>query len=181
MRAAGQEKPRRSLRGWLGNDAGAAAAEFVIVFPLIMFLFFSTVEVGIYMMRWVMLDRAVDMNVRALRLGTMSPMTADELKRRVCADTRVLQDCLGSISVELFPVSTETWTLPAQNVACVDRAENIDPVLEFTPGTENELMVVRVCLVADPVFPVTPLVLRMPLDASGGYALASVSTFVNEP
>jgi len=166
---------------WWRREDGTATIEFVLLFPLLMYLFLSSVEVGVYLMRSVLLERALDINVRALRLGTLSPMTSDELRARICADALVLKDCESSMTIELLPISTSSWTFPQEQVTCVNRDSEIDPVLEFNPGSQNEIMLVRACVIADPFFPSTSLVMDMPLDASGGYAIAAMSTFVNEP
>jgi len=163
------------------REEGNATIEFVILFPVIMFVFLSAFEVGIYLTRSVLLDRAVDINVRALRLGTMSPMTAEELKRRICNDSLIFADCMNSMMVELVPISTETWAFPADQITCVERDEDIQPVVDFIPGGQNEVMLVRACAVLDPFFASTPFVMELPLDVSGGYAIAAASTFVNEP
>ncbi len=166
---------------WFAREDGSATIEFVLLFPLLMYLFLSSIEVGVYLMRSVLLDRAVDINVRALRLGTLSPATSDELRRRICNDALVLSNCEQTMTIELTPISTTTWDFPTEQVTCVNRDSNIDPVVEFNFGTQNEVMLVRACVITDPFFNSTPLVMDMPLDATGGYAIASVSTFVNEP
>lgn len=166
---------------WFRREDGSATIEFVLLFPLLMYLFLSSIEVGVYLMRSVLLDRAVDINVRALRLGTLSPATSAELRRRICNDALVLSNCEQTMTIELVPISTTTWTFPSEQVTCVNRDSNIDPVVTFNPGTQNEVMLVRACVISDPFFSSTPLVMDMPLDASGGYAIAAASTFVNEP
>ena len=176
--------PRRFISRparWFRREDGSATIEFVIFFPFIMFLFLSSIELGVFLMRTVLLERAVDLNVRALRLGTLSPMTPEELKRRICEDALILGDCETSMAIELTPVSTETWDFPDPQITCVDRTSDIAPVVEFNPGTKNEIMLVRACVVADPFFATTSYVMDLPLDASGGYAIAAMSTFVNEP
>lgn len=172
-------KPRR--KSWLRREEGSATIEFVILFPLIMTLFLSAVEVGVFLTRAAMLDRAVDINVRAVRLGTLHPMTADELKRRICEDALILSDCENAMMIELVPISTETWNFPAAQVTCVQRDADIQPVVDFIAGGQNEIMLVRACAILNPFFGSTPFVLDMPLDASGGYAIAATSIFVNEP
>ncbi len=168
-------------RKHLKNENGSATIEFVILFPVIMFLFLSAFEVAFFLTRTVLLDRAVDINVRSLRLGTMSPMTPDELKRRICNDALIFPDCMNAMMVELVPISTDTWVFPNQQITCVERDAEIQPIVEFSPGTENEIMLVRACAVLDPFFATTPFVMELPVDASGGYAVAAASTFVNEP
>lgn len=182
MQGAGKtNKLLGRLRRALANEAGNATIEFVIFFPAIMSIFLSAFEVSIYLTRSVMLDRAVDLNVRTLRLGALDPATPEELKRRVCDDALILQDCMTSVLIELTKVPTTSWTLPSGNVSCVDRTEKIQPVVEFNLGAMNDIMIVRVCAVHDPFFGTTPLVMDMPVDASGGYQIVAASTFVNEP
>ncbi len=171
----------RRLRQAVAGDDGNATIEFVILFPAIMTIFLSAFEVSIYLTRSVMLDRAVDLNVRALRLGSLEPSTPDELKRRVCEDSLIFDNCMASVMIELTKVPTDTWTLPAGNVNCVNRDEDIQPVVGFTLGGVNDVMIVRACAVLDPFFGSTPLVMDLPLDVSGGYQIIAASTFVNEP
>ncbi|MCI2398072.1 TadE/TadG family type IV pilus assembly protein [Aliiroseovarius subalbicans] len=163
------------------RDDGNATIEFVILFPAILMLFLSAFEVGIFLTRSVLLDRALDLNVRALRLGHLNPATHDELKRRVCEDSLIFQDCPNAVSLELRPISNSSWDLPMGRIPCVDRNEDIQPAVEFNTGGDNEIMLVRACAVLDPFFGTTPFVINLPRDESGGMAIASMSTFVNEP
>ncbi len=170
-----------SRLGWLRREDGSATIEFVLLFPMIMFLFFSSIEIGVFLMRSVLLDRAVDINVRALRLGTLNPATSSELRQRICDDALVFDDCASSMTIELVPISTTTWNFPEDQITCVNRDSDIEPVVDFTFGTQNEIMLVRACIITNPFFATTPFVMDMPLDATGGYAIAAASVFVNEP
>ncbi|MCB1336727.1 MAG: pilus assembly protein [Maritimibacter sp.] len=173
---------KRIARAALGED-GSATVEFVIIFPAIMTIFLSSFEVSIYLTRAVLLDRALDLNVRLLRLGAMEPSTPEELKRRVCDDALIFDDCMSAMMIELTTVSTSDWTLPNAQITCVDRGEDEDmqPAVTFNKGTVNDLMLVRACTILDPFFGTTPLVMQLPVDDTGGYAVAAASTFVNEP
>lgn len=173
LRAAWQ-KFRRS-------DAGTATVEFVIVFPAILIIFLSAFEAGFLMIRQVMLERAVDIAVRDLRLGTWSPPTHEELKQAICDRSVIINDCMGVMLLELRPVDKVSWQPLEGQVTCVDRGEEIQPVTTFNGGTGNEMMLVRACAVFDPIFPGTGLGFRLPKDETGGYALVSTSAFVNEP
>lgn len=173
----------RRLRQAVTREDGSATIEFVILFPAIMTIFLSAFEVSIFLTRSVMLDRAIDLNVRTLRLGKLDPQTHSELKRRVCDDALIFDDCMDSMKIELTKVPMDTWALPAGNVTCVDRTEEIEPVLDDSVdvGLANEVMIVRACAVLDPFFGTTPLVMDLPLDISGGYHIIAASTYVNEP
>lgn len=168
-------------RRFLRDESGVASVEFVILFPLFMWLFFTAIEVGVHQTRLVMLDRALDLNVRALRLGTLQPATHDELKRRVCEDALIFQDCPNAVVIELTPVSRGNWALPDAQANCVNRDTGVAPLTEFTLGGESQIMIVRACAVLNPFFNTSKLVMQMPLDDSGGVVLVSSSTFVNEP
>ena len=163
------------------REDGTATIEFVLLFPAFMTLFLSAFEMSLYLARSSLLERAVDLNVRALRLGTLDPATSDELKARICDDAMILPGCDQNISIELTTVSTNTWNLPGNGIACVDRDQNIQPAVDFEFGRLNDLMMVRVCVVVEPFFGSTPYVMNLPKDPSGGFTLTAASTFVNEP
>lgn len=172
---------RRRFRQGIFAQDGNATIEFVILFPAIMTIFLSAFEVSIYLTRSVMLDRAVDISVRELRLGALSPATQTQLKSEVCEDSLIFDNCMASMMIELTRVSTTTWDLPPENATCVDRTAEIQPAVDFNLGGSNDVMIVRACAVLDPFFGTTPLVMDLPLDMSGGYQLIAASTFVNEP
>lgn len=163
------------------SDDGNATIEFAILFPAFLTLFLVVVETGVLLTRGVMLDRAVDISVRAVRLGALDPMTHDNLKSTICDQSVIIPDCENVLLVELRPISKTTWG-PLDNIAtCVDRSADIQPVLAFDQGGGDEMMLVRVCAVFDPFFPTTGLAAQLDLDGTGAYALISTSAFVNEP
>ncbi|WP_380054231.1 TadE/TadG family type IV pilus assembly protein [Falsihalocynthiibacter sp. SS001] len=173
---------RRLLRRFAKSEAGTATIEFVILFPFIAMFLFGSIEIGVLKVRHVMLERAVDMSVRDLRLGTWNPPTHDELKEKICRLAAIIPSCLDVILIELRPVSTVTWAPLGTATNCVDRGEEVNPYTEFDGGQQNEMMLVRACVIVDPFFKSSELALELPQhDSDGGYALASVSAFVNEP
>jgi Flp pilus assembly protein TadG len=169
------------LRRWLRRENGNSTIEFVIIFPIFMTIFISTFEAGMMMVRQVMLDRATDISVRALRLGSWATPTHEQLKRNICGLAAILPDCMNSVLVELRPVSTTTWTPLPANPTCIDRDAIIQPVTTFDGGQQNEMMLVRVCVLVKPMFPTTGLGLRLPEEGEDYYSLVSTSAFVNEP
>lgn len=171
----------RNLRRDLAREDGNATIEFVLLFPAIMTLFLMSFETGLHMTRGVMLDRGVDIAMRELRLGTLDPMTHAQLKTTICDNSVIIPDCEESVLIELRPIDTTTWSPLGTDATCVDRAEDIQPVLDFEAGLSNELMLVRVCAVFDPFFPTAQLASQMELDDTGAYALVATSAYVNEP
>ncbi len=174
-------KTWRAARAAMRRDDGNATIEFVFLFPAIITVVLMAVEIGFLQTRSVLLDRAVDLAMREIRLGTLTPMNVTGLKQAICNRSILIPDCLNSLTIELRPISTTTWGPLTGATQCVDRSQNITPVLQFTPGVKNELMLVRVCSVYEPFFPTSALAGKLQHDASGSYALVSMSAFVNEP
>jgi hypothetical protein len=54
-------------------------------------------------------------------------------------------------------------------------------VTQLQIGQQNDVMLVRVCVVQDAMFPTSGIGLGLPKDAQGGYGLVSVTAFVTEP
>lgn len=175
------------LRRFRRREDGVATIEFVLTVPSILFVFFASFESGMLMTRHVMLDRAVDMVMRELRLGHYDPssMTSDQfltfIKGEICDRTSLIADCENVIHIYLEPIDTVTWALPTTAPACVDRAAAVNPPEEFAVGAADEIMLVQVCVVVDPLLPGTGIGLGLPKDGNGGYSLVSTSAFVNEP
>ncbi len=165
------------------ESGGVSTIEFVILFPAFIFMFTCAYETGAIMVRDAMLERAVDIAVRDLRLGTAEPPSFDDFKAQICDASFALADCSEVIQVELEPVDRATWTALTGDVKCIDRTRDIDPIDEtrYAVGEENDMMLVRVCALYKPLFSPGPFALRLPRDATGRYALVATSAFVNEP
>ena len=186
----------KTLRRFRRNeDGGTSTVEFVILFPAFLAIFLSSFESGLMMIRNVMLERAVDLNVRQLRLGTPAPPSYDEFKTNVCNDALIITDCLTLLQVQLEPINTATWAMPTNDTECIDEVRHNDPVNPINPlddttyvgGGNNELLIIRVCVLFTPMFPGTAWGMQMPrfdpADTSDAakYALVVTSAFVNEP
>lgn len=162
------------------DRTGATAVEFAMVAPLFFAIVFSTFEAGWMIVEATMLDRAVDIAVRDIRVGAAAaPKTQNQIKAAVCTQAYLIRDCSSSIVIEMTDVTAGAF--PAKNTPCVDRGSNVAPVVNFTPGQRGAIMYVRACLTSDPVTPLLGLALAMPKDGRGGYFLSSSSAFVNEP
>ena len=172
-------------RRWRKDETGTATVEFAIVSPLFFMLLLMGSESGILMTRQVLLERATDIAVRDLRLGRINaPTDAQRLaliRQRICDNTVMIANCDTNLLLDLQPVDTAVWNFPATPVACVDRANNIAPVTTVQPGGANTLMMIRACVIVDPIFPTSRWGLNLPLDASGGYQMFATSSYVNEP
>ncbi len=160
---------------------GTATIEFVILFPLFIIMMVSGVEAGMLMTRQMMLERGLDLTMRAIRLGTMADPTHDNVRKLICKNAMIIPNCNSVVQLELRPVDTASFDVPLEGNECIDRTDKVAPVINFDPGKRSELMMVRACAVFDPMFPATGLGVHLPKDASGGYRLIATSAFVNEP
>ena len=172
------------------SQVGSASVEFVILFPLFMFVMMSGFESGFYMVRNVMMDRAVDIAMRDVRLGNTintpgAPPDLTALKHRICEEASIIPNCMQLVQIEMQPVEIAPGGVDAfgQNLRCID-TEADDGALQDTvydTGRDNSLMVVRVCTLANPLFPTTGIGAGMAYDGQGNYALVTTAAFVNEP
>jgi Flp pilus assembly protein TadG len=80
----GIARVKKGLRRFHRSQDGSSTIEFVIMFPVIFTFFLSTFELGMLETRHVMLDRGLDIAVRAIRLGQIEPVTHDAFKQAVC-------------------------------------------------------------------------------------------------
>lgn len=184
---------RRHTRAFRREEDGNMTIEFVIVLPLIFSIFMMSFESGLLMIRSVMLERAVDMTMRELRLGMIPNRTADELKTRICNRTVVINNCNASIRIEMIRVDMTNWNMPTDIPACVDRSQAIQSPELFAPngGGQHELMLTRVCVLQKAIFPTLGLsdqFVGLGRGLTGGqtvnqgeYGLIVMSSFVNEP
>jgi len=172
----------RALRNLFHREDGTATLGFVMFVPVFVFLFVSCYEVSIINIRQLMLERGLDLAVRDLRLGTWPNVTTDILKTAIYDNSGgFIANCENQIMLELVQVPKSTWALPDPGATCVDRSASIQPTTTFDAQTENQMMIVRACVLIDPFFPGTELALMLEDPTGAGIALVATSAFVNEP
>jgi len=176
-----RDAARRIAGRFSRREDGAVTVDFVIVVPALLMFLVAGVESGVTLTRQVILDRALDIAIRDLRLGTMVEPTHAKLRTSICEHVVIIANCESVLLLELVEVPTNPWSLPPPAVQCIDRDAEIEPETQFRIGSSNDMMMVRACIIIDPIFPTTPFGLGLPVDASGGYQLYAMSAFVNEP
>lgn len=163
------------------EDGSALVIEFCIFVPILFGTFLMSVEMGLYSMRQMYLDRGLDIAVRYVRLNTSVPMTHDQIKTMICDNAGFLQDCDSSLRLEMSPVNPRDFATFNQQPDCIDTALPVEPARGFNLGQQHELMMVRACVRFDPVFPTSGLGHAFEKDGSGKARMTSSSTFVQEP
>ena len=164
------------------DESATATMEFVIVFPLVILFFIAVFETGLILSRQVLMERSLDDAVRTLRLVQGVSLTADDIEDAICANTAAIPDCDNVLVVDLRVIDQTTYSLPEEDVLCVDR-NNIEvrPDNVFSQGQDNELILIRACAIVDQILPVSGFGLNLTRDDTGGMHMVAASIFVNEP
>lgn len=170
------------LRGMLRKEDGSAAVEFVIIFPVIATMIVMTLEMGFITLRQTLLDRGLDMAVREVRLGTNMNLQHDNIKEMVCQGAMFLVDCDAQLFLEMEPSDPRAFAPLPEIASCTDEdVGDIRPVRQFTPGQPNEVVLMRACVLYDPLFPKALLPRLLEKDIDGKAAIVSITAFVQEP
>jgi Flp pilus assembly protein TadG len=172
----------RQIQTFIRDDRATATMEFVIMFPVVMTLFVAVFESGMILSRQVLLERSLDEAVRILRLSQGLNLTAGDIRDAICDNTGSIPNCDQVLVVDLRRIDQTTYALPAQDVACVNRADlAITPANVFEQGQNNDLILIRTCAIVDRILPFSGYALNLARDDTGGIHIVAASVFVNEP
>lgn len=167
------------------SDDGSATIEFVILFPMIMTIVLMGIESGFYMVRNIMLERAVDISMRDVRLGNGRVPSIEALKTDICDNGVISSTCEEDLRIEMREVAIAPGGVDVMAGAplCTNVSEE-DPdqnASVYTAGDINSMMIVRVCALQKPFFPTTHLGAGMIRDVEGNFNLVASAAFVTEP
>lgn len=176
---------RHKLRRLRRSEDGNATVEFVILFPLMLVILAYGIDLAFVNLRHATLERALDLTVRDIRLGTGSAPQHDEIKDMICTRAPFIGNCADNLRLEMIKVDPRAWTGIPADADCTDKEEEVSPVRSFVSGQDNELMILRACARNDPIFPDAMLGLGKELasdsDGERQYSLVSITAFVQEP
>ncbi|TMV08036.1 pilus assembly protein [Ruegeria sediminis] len=171
----------KATRRFARKENGTATVEFVMVYPAIIALMLSGVELGFVVLHHAMLERAVDLTVRDIRLGTGTNPKHDELKDTICERAIFINDCKANLRLEMIRQDPFAAITIPEEPDCTDTSEEVKPVRTFVNGQSNELMVLRACAKINPIFPTSILGAQLSDNTDGQYALTATTAFVQEP
>lgn len=178
----------KRLASFLTDERGTATIEFLFVFPMIFTIFTASFESSLYMAKYVMFERSVDLVVREVRLGNAVDPTHQSLKASICRSGMLvssMSDCMNRMRIWMQPVNTGNFDMVAPPTTCVERADQVNtdepPANTFAWGTDNDIMLLRICMKEWPIFPTTAVSVKMPRQDDGSVAMIVTSVFVNEP
>ncbi|QHQ35268.1 TadE/TadG family type IV pilus assembly protein [Algicella marina] len=170
-------------------EDGNATVEFVIVFPVFIAIVLSMFESGWLMTKYMMLDRGLDMAMRELKLGIapLNDPTEENLRSQICDYAAILNNCETELRIELRnhddPSLDENF--PHSQPDCYDRSPDvtIQPQMQIsaTAAQRTSIILVRACMLVDPIFPGLGLGAWLPKAEYGGHQMVSFAVFMNEP
>lgn len=164
------------------EDAGSVETiSFAIWLPLIIIVLLTSIEVGAYTARATMLERALDMVARDIRLGTGTAPQHEQIKTDICERARIVPNCATTLRLEMIQRDPRNWQGLPQVADCTDASLPVAPVRAFETGQSNELMVLRACAKITPIFPTTWFAESIHVDSAGDYSLVAATSFVQEP
>lgn len=173
------------FRKFRRQQDGNASIEFVFLFPVFMALFMLGFESGYYMVRNVLLERGVDIAVRDVRLGNGNVPDFEMLRANICNNAGLIPDCMNSLQIEMqsIPITPGSIASIQDDARCVDRnsEDDIQTGTIYDVGAENEMMMLRACVLSRPLFPTTGIGVKLRVDGEGYYAMVATTAFVNEP
>ena len=163
------------------NEDGNGTIEFCLIFPVLIYFFGLGAEIGIYQLQQVMFERGVDRVVRDLRLGDEDMQDPNALIAAICDETLVVAGCDNDLNLDMEVVAVADYRMSDEALTCVNRTETARPVVNMVPGAGNEVMLMRFCLLIDPVFASWGLGAILPRVEGGGIPLYAHTFYVNEP
>lgn len=181
-RLAHLSKPFRGPEG----ERGGATVEFVLLVPAFLMVFISSFEASLMLTRQVMMERAVDLVVRDIRLDTGSTVTQNQVRNRVCDRATILPDCRANMLIELTRIDRATYETPDADTPCVNQLTSVVPQTSFAGGRTGQMVLVRACFSVQPSLPLAILAGNRTLgsyllsDVDGTFRIVTASAFVVE-
>lgn len=145
---------RRLFGKFRRDEKGVTTVEFLVALPLLLTVVAYTMDLGLLMVRNAILEQAVDLSVRDIRLGLAAANDYEGLRDRICQNAPIVQNCDSQLKVQLNAMSPYAWNDPGRVPDCASLktiTSTGTPV--FDTANRNQLVVLRACAVVDPIMP----------------------------
>lgn len=168
------------------GERGGATVEFVLLVPAFLMVFISSFEASLMLTRQVMLERAVDMVVRDIRLDVGNTITQNTVRNDICERARILPDCRQNMLIELTLIDQSTYDTPAAGAPCVNQLTSVVPVTTFAGSRDGQMILMRACYSVQPSLPMAVLATNRTLgsylvnDVDGTFRIVTTNAFVVE-
>ena len=175
------QKIRSTCAAFGRSEDGNMTVDFVIIIPTAFLFASATFEGGMIGLRNMMLEHGVDVVVRDVRTGRLLNPTHQRLVVEICDKAMIIPNCQKELKLEMVRTDIRNFNGLGPNPDCIDRSANGQPLVNFTTGGNNELMMLRACALFDPILPTAALGAAVPKKSEGAYALVATSSYVVEP
>ena len=128
-----------------------------MLLPAFLMVFLPSFDASILLTRQVMLERAVDIVVRDIRLETPMTQTQRQLTSRICDRARILPDCRQNLLVEMPEIAAPLYKLPDADAPCVNQLMSIVPKAPLITERSGKMILLRACYSVEPVLPLAVL------------------------
>lgn len=174
------------LRRLRRDQSAVAALQFIVLTPFLVFLFTFATDFGMAMTRSAMLERAVDLESRNVRVGLRAADDYDGIRRGICARTRLISNCLTRVKLEVRAMGYEEWKGLRRDADCESLSTlDVTEPENFDVAGENQLVVIRACAKFEAISPAGGFAQAMLTDGKGGfhrfYQLTATNAYVMEP
>ena len=163
------------------EDGAVVLIEFVILMPLVFGIFLLSIDMSLYSLRQVHLNRGLEDAVRYIRLHTRTPITHTMIKDMICSGAGTIGDCENTLRLEMVKVDPRAFSQLDQNADCVDKSLPVEPERGFVLGKQHELMLLRACVKFDTMLPGSNYGFDFETDGSGQGRMMAIASFVQEP
>jgi len=162
------------LRRLAADQSGNATIEFVIWFPIYLFLLVAGLEMGSASWRNAALETALDRTARELRLPSSTPMQHAEIKAAICDKTVLISNCAENLRLEMVVLDPNNWVDPAAP-SCTDTIAPVAPLHKFTNGVSERVVLLRACAQYRPYLPLSSFGQAM-TDGNDGWARVTATS-----
>jgi hypothetical protein len=172
----------RGFRSLYGCRRGATAVEFAICAPPFLLLMAGMFEVGWFYFANSIVDAATVNAARLIRTGVaqQNGFDKDEFFDAVCPLLSVLGDCDSRVTVEVKTyASFDELATDGAGAVCVDDNPEEVQNIAYSPGMDNEIVRVRICMMYSTMNPAIGINLTETEDGRRHLILSHV--FRNEP
>lgn len=132
-----------SFRRFAGERSGAALIEFSLIAFLLLFVIFSTIEIGLVYWATEQIENGNKSAARMVRTGQVQAqsLSQSQLKSEICARAHILPNCLTNLRLDVRSAGSYAAIVPPDAMGS-DGAMKDDGEFSFAPGGPQDVALV---------------------------------------
>jgi Flp pilus assembly protein TadG len=178
----GRRLRRRLFRGFSGlvrSQRGMAAVEFAMVAPIFLGMMLGILQITLIFFARETLETVTEYAARGVLVGQVqsAALTQSQFQTQVCGKIPALFKCAG-LMIDLQPASSLSTVNVSEPGLTFDSSGNVTNSWQFNPGSNGQIMVLRV-MYQWPLF-TGPLGLSLANLPNGNLLIMATAVFKNE-